>query len=289
MLEREFKSWFFSSLQEQYEQRELGNIYQLCLEEISGLNALQRLVLDFQSLSPEQLLLGQAYMRDLKEGKPVQQVLGFADFYGLRFTVNPHVLIPRPETEELVSWLLEYCRKENLTTVNILDIGTGSGCIPISLKRELPLARLTAIDISSEAIGLARDNAIALEANCHFLELDFLEESKWEELPIAEILISNPPYISRDESELMPDRVLRYEPHLALFPEHEDHLIFYRKLAAFAVHRKDEIKSVFLEINEHDGPQILEILNEAGLEAELRKDLQGRDRMIRANFETTLK
>ena len=223
----------------------------------------------------------------LLAGEPVQYVVGFAWFYGLRFKVNPNVLIPRPETEELVEWVLETVKNSSFiihhSPLKLLDIGTGSGCIPITLKIKNPSLNVSAVDISEGALITASRNAYRMNADVEFKRIDILNESEWSQLADFQIIVSNPPYIPNFEKVLMEDNVLSYEPHLALFVEDEKPLIFYEKIANFAKKHLLTEGSLFFECNEFNAAEVVEMLKEKGFKnVELRRDMSGKDRMIRA-------
>jgi len=219
---------------------------------------------------------------ELKTGKPLQYVLGYTEFYGLRFVVNPATLIPRPETEELVEWILNSVDKTK--SISILDIGTGSGCIPITLKKNLPHAHISAIDISHEALQTAKINAELNEVEIDFLEADILKDLQ----PIThnlQLIVSNPPYVTPTDKTQMHVNVVDFEPHTALFVPQEDPLLFYKAIADFAITNLSTDGLLFLEINESYGQETIELLSSKGLKSiELKKDMSGRDRMIRATL-----
>jgi len=219
----------------------------------------------------------------LKKNEPVQYVLGESWFAGIKFKVNKNVLIPRPETEELVDWIVKENQKSKGKSQNIIDIGTGSGCIPIIIKKKLPEADVSAIDVCSEALFTATENAIELNAEVDFLLLDFLDEEKWKELGQYDIIVSNPPYIKQSEINTMHERVKEFEPHLALFVPDEDALLFYKKLSDFSINHLKPGGSLFVEINEALGEQVVNLFR-GFANIELRKDMQGKDRMIKATI-----
>ncbi len=237
-------------------------------------------------------------LRQLLTHRPLQYVLNEAWFYGLKFEVNESVLIPRPETEELVDWIVKEIESgkwkvENKATqphhsppdsyrVTILDIGTGSGCIPIALKKNLPSANVSAIDVCSEALHVAITNAVNNETEINFQLLDFLNESNWDQLGKYDIIISNPPYIKATEASTMSEHVLEYEPHKALFVPDEDALLFYRKIADFALQHLNSNGAVYLEINQQLGKETVDLFQQKGFEVELRNDMSGNERMIKA-------
>jgi len=223
------------------------------------------------------------YLEDLMLGKPVQYVLGHAWFCGMKFLVNENVLIPRPETEELCDWILSEAelKKEN----SILDIGTGSGCIAITLKKKWPLAEVSALDISEGALQIARQNATLNNAEVVFLKGDILLKQYLEFTQTKfDIIVSNPPYVRRTEMDGMNASVKNYEPHLALFAEGEDPLIFYRTIADFAKQRLNPNGELYFEINQELGAGVVKLLKEKAFsKVELRKDMSGNDRMILAS------
>lgn len=219
---------------------------------------------------------------ELRFGKPLQHVLGEADFFGLKFRVDSKVLVPRPETEELVDWVIKSVTVEGIASGNILDIGTGSGCIPIALKKNVPTSEVFAIDISNDALKIARQNCILNEVEVNLLHGDILDEayainSKFD------IIVSNPPYITSSEKEQMHQHVLQHEPHEALFVPDDNALIFYNSIAQFSLSHLSEGGFLFLEINENFGNETCQLLRDKGFSTELRKDLQGKDRMIKAH------
>ncbi len=235
----------------------------------------------------------------LLDGEPVQYVVGFAWFYGLKFKVNSNVLIPRPETEELVEWVLETAKNYfsfniHYIPLKILDIGTGSGCIPITLKVKNPACAVSAVDISEGALITASRNAYRMNADVDFKRIDILNENDWTQLTDYHIIVSNPPYIPTKEKALMAHNVLGYEPHLALFVDNDDALIFYEKIADFALKHLYTVDEgnpdavgkgvLFFECNEYNAKDVVTMLEKKGfIHVELRKDMSGKDRMIRAS------
>ena len=214
--------------------------------------------------------------------KPIQHVLGYAWFYNMKFKVNEQVLIPRPETEELVEWIIQEIKSNKISNLQVLDIGTGSGCIPITLKKKLPQIVMSSIDISNEAINIAQANAKQLETEVTFVEMDFLNEQLTQELPKYDIIVSNPPYIKQSESNTMSKHVVAFEPAMALFVPDEDALLFYRKIAKFGLQHLNDNGFIYFEINETLGTEVIQLLLSKGYQSELRKDMQGKDRMIKA-------
>ena len=233
----------------------------------------------------------------LLTNEPVQYVIGHTIFYGLKFKVNPHVLIPRQETEELVAWVVETVRQPAVrqsavrqstvrspqSVVRILDIGTGSGCIPIAIKKKRPELEVHALDISPEALEVARENAAANGAEVLFHQVDILDKKTWEALPMFDLIVSNPPYITEAEKGILPKNVVEYEPHLALFSGGNDAQRFVKKIAGFALLHLNPGGFLFFETNEFYAVGTRKILEKKGFtEMELRKDLNGKDRMLRA-------
>ncbi|KAA3635673.1 MAG: peptide chain release factor N(5)-glutamine methyltransferase [Bacteroidetes bacterium] len=219
----------------------------------------------------------------LLSGKPLQYVLGKADFYGYVFHVNEHVLIPRLDTEELVHLILESLPKNE--GLSGLDIGTGSGCIPIVLKKKRPNWDVQALDVSREALIVAQKNAQDLSAELTFHQLDILNKKEWPNLPVFDFIVSNPPYIPEKEKDLVPRFVKEFEPGLALFVEDEDPLKFYRTIADFAQTHLSPGGQLFYETNEFNADKVVEMLNEKGFtNVESIKDMSGKDRMVSASF-----
>lgn len=227
----------------------------------------------------------------LVAGEPLQYVLGVADFFGLKFKVNPAVLIPRQETEELVAWVLsELKTATRLSTIQqpvLLDIGLGSGCIGITLKKKFPALQLIGLEKSPDALAVALENAECILGSSfpapQLLLGDVLDQSVWTKLPMLDVVVSNPPYIPYHEINLMPEHVAAHEPALALFVEDPDPLLFYRTIADLSLEKMTQGGSLFFECNEFNAREVEAILHEKGFASvELRKDLAGADRMVRA-------
>src|SRR6187431_2974894 len=266
-----------------YESDELRNIIEMVIGHITNLSRAEQVKNKVPYLTCTQLEDLDAITERLKKNEPVQYVLGEAWFAGMKFKINQNVLIPRPETEELVDWIIRDAMSYEPRAMSILDIGTGSGCIPITLKKKLPQARVSAIDVCSEALFTATENAIELNAEVDFILLDFLDEEKWKELGQYDIIVSNPPYVKQSELNAMHERVKEFEPHLALFVPDNDALLFYKKLAGFAAKHLKAGGSLFVEINESLGEQVVNLFR-GFTKIELRKDMQGKDRMIKAEL-----
>lgn len=218
-------------------------------------------------------------LQDLLSHKPVQYVLGEAWFYSMKLKVNEHVLVPRPETEELVEQLIKD-RKSKLTDPAILDIGTGSGCIPIAIKKHLPASKVTSIDISEKALALAKENDAIYNTHISFIQLDFVDEKSWVELGMFEIIISNPPYIPANEKEKLEKNVTDFEPHLALFVPDNSPLIFYEKIAAFGRNHLLPNGKIYLETHEDYARQTAALFQHHYQTVVIKKDMYGRERMV---------
>jgi len=218
--------------------------------------------------------------------EPVQYVVGMTCFYGLKFKVNPAVLIPRPETEELVAWILEDHTKDK--NLRILDIGTGSGCIPIALKTKAPNYEVAALDVSAEALAVAEENADLNQVEINFQKIDILNKASWTLLPNYEIIVSNPPYIPLEEKKLMATNVLAHEPEMALFVTNEDPLVFYRTIVDFAAQHLVNGGWLYFETNEYNATEVEALCFNAGFfDVEKQKDMQGKDRMVKARYGTS--
>lgn len=275
--------YFKQSLNQLYDANELEALTLLTVAEISELSKAMIKAFPEHELIPQQIELLNNIITELKTGKPIQYIIGKTEFYGLTFKVNPSVLVPRPETEELVEWVISYVNSRPSAINNILDIGTGSGCIAISLKRNIPGINVHAIDISTYALQTAKENAQLNQVHINLLEADILNVRSESEIPKSEIIISNPPYVTLNDKTKMHTNVIDFEPHIALFVPENDPLIFYKAIAAFAIANLNPNGLLFLEINENYGPEIISLLTEKGFKnLELRKDMNGRERMIKA-------
>ncbi|MBC7615407.1 MAG: peptide chain release factor N(5)-glutamine methyltransferase [Pedobacter sp.] len=292
---KELGAKFSVALAPLYGKEEVNGIFLLVIEYYLKLNrSIYSLKKEYE-LTDNELKTFEFVLDQIITGKPIQYILGETVFYGLTFKVTEAVLIPRPETEELVEWVIERIESLKLKIenseskthnayrqpINLLDIGTGSGCIAISLKKNLPKANVFAMDISTEALTIAKRNAVLNNVNVSFMEQDILLNSVSILDTRYSILVSNPPYITQTEKAQMHENVLKNEPHLALFVSNEDPLIFYEAIADFALINLKENGLLFFEINEHHGEKTVKMLSGKGFNAiELRKDMQGKDRMI---------
>ena len=266
-----------------YEPNEIEALTLLTLSEITGSTKAQLKAFPEKQLTVEQSAHINAILTRLQTGEPLQYILGHTEFYGLSFKVNPSVLIPRPETEELVEWILSEVGSGHLSARSILDIGTGSGCIPITLKKHLPQANISTVDISAEAISTAKQNAELNKVEVNFIKDDILNPTDNSLLTAHySLIVSNPPYVTLHDKTQMHRNVTDFEPHMALFVPEDDPLIFYKAIADFALKNLNKDGFLFFEINESLGSETVEMFKNKGFKnIELRQDMSGRDRMIK--------
>lgn len=258
--------------------REKRALLRIVLEHLTGWNYTELILKKHEILSEELHEETERIIGRLQNGEPIQYILGQADFCGLSFYVDRHVLIPRPETEELVAWISENSTPE----LSVLDIGTGSGCIPICLKRQHPGWHISALDISEEALATARRNAESHQTDIDFFLYDILHGPS-ENLPAWDIIISNPPYVCESEKQGMERHVLEHEPHTALFVPDDDPLRFYKAITSFAQKHLQPDGTLFFEINRAYGNELERLLiKENFLHVERRFDIYGNERMVRA-------
>jgi release factor glutamine methyltransferase len=261
-----------------YESREATTITQMLLQDILQLSATELLVNAQRLFTNTEYLLYIASTEKLMKHMPIQQVLGFAWFDNEKYIVNKDVLTPRPETEELLQWI-----KEEITEAKtIIDVGTGSGILALGLKKHFSNAAVHAVDVSYAALFIAKQNAVAKARVIKWHLLDFLDSTTWTNLPNCALLISNPPYIKQEEEITMKNNVLQFEPHTALFVPNNNALVFYEALANFALQKLEPNGFIFVEINEALGLETCTLFKHLGFETVLKKDLQGKDRMIKA-------
>ena len=280
MLIKEYRAHFIKELLSLYDEKEIESFFYIILEK---LHSLKRIDL---ALNPEMVMDGnhlkqwKNILSDLKIHKPIQYILGETEFYGLPFEVNQSTLIPRPETEELVGLILSNNQITKSTNpLKIIDIGTGSGCIAIALAKNILNAEVFAIDVSEKALKVAQKNAELNEVNVTFLQKNILETDDLEQT--FDIIVSNPPYVRNLEKIEINANVLEYEPHLALFVEDNDALLFYRKITYLAKKNLKPNGQLYFEINQYLGKETLELLENFGFKnIELKKDIYGNDRMI---------
>jgi len=285
-IQEAYKKLLFQ-LYELYDNREAANIADMMIEFVTGQRKTDRIIYKKIPLNFQQQEQLDILTQELLQYKPVQYVLKESWFWGMKFFVNESVLIPRPETEELIEWIIQEIKENKIASGSILDIGTGSGCIPISLKKGNEKLAVFALDISKEALKVAAKNADDLNAEINFICSDFLDENTWKELPVFDIIVSNPPYVKQSESETMRKIVIDFEPHLALFVPDEDPLLFYQKIARFGKSHLSNTGNIFVEINESLGKEATTLFRKENYAVELRKDMHGKDRMLKANFLNT--
>lgn len=262
------------------EDHEIQRMTEMLLEWATGLDRSQQIAQPKKELTGEQQQLLHEGVSRLRDQEPIQYIIGHAWFAGMRFQVSPAVLIPRPETEELVDWAL---KENNSEKLQVLDIGTGSGCIPVSLKKARPGWEITAVDISQEALALASVNAESNDTPVRFERMDFREEGTWAALGKFDLILSNPPYIPWSDWSTLPENVRENEPTEALFVADEDPLLYYRLIARFAMDHLSPQGMVYVELNETLGNEAEQLFQSMGFtKTALKKDMQGKVRMLRA-------
>ncbi len=281
MTTQEATYFLLNKLRTIYSDDEAAEMTDWVMEYLTGSKKAERMIYKHAAITEQEETTLRQYADRLLNHEPVQYILHEAWFCGLKLYVDENVLIPRPETEELVEWIIANC-KFPVDTLSILDIGSGSGCIPVSLKRRLRKAEVWSCDSSEGALGVARKNAEKLGAAVNFLQLDFLDRSNWPQLPVVDIIVSNPPYVPEKDKATMQPNVLHYEPHTALFVPDNDALLFYKAIAAFGKEKLKPGGSVYMEIHENLGEATSLLFKEQGYQTELKKDMQGKDRMLKA-------
>ncbi len=277
----EIITYYDEKLSALYPSNEVKNITEMMFEHFMGWDKITLRLNNKSSLSESELLLFHKALKRLLKNEPVQHITGEMEFYSLPFKVNKNVLIPRPETEELVDLVIKECKGYE----TILDIGTGSGCIPISLKKHLKNTFVYGVDISENALVVARDNAELNSTEVTFVKEDVLKMSSLENSIKKgfDVIVSNPPYITNSEKVLMSENVLTFEPHVALFIEDDEPLLFYDKIGHLAYDNLPSGGKLYFEINEHYGDQIMALLKSIGFSnIRMLKDLQNKDRIVTA-------
>jgi release factor glutamine methyltransferase len=278
---------FLREVNKVYELSEAINISDWVFENTTGLKRLERSLQKNSELQTDKLIQLKKYEEELLKHRPVQYVINEAWFYKMKFYVNEYVLIPRPETEELVEWIVEDVRNKicegHDRKFKILDIGSGSGCIPISLKKNLENAQLTSIDVSAKALEVANRNALALNTPVNFIQQDFLDENLWDTLHRYDVIVSNPPYIPENEKENLAINVAAFEPAIALFVPDNNPFIFYEHIAKFAVSHLRTNGDVYTEIHENYRREVQKIFAENNFKTEIKKDMYGKERMLKAS------
>ena len=277
MIISELKEFFKNQLSEIYADSEISELFSIFCNQILGMDKFELRISQHHIISEEQTRVFKKLISELKTGKPYQQILGYTEFYGLKFFVDEFVLIPRPETEELLELTISEIQKRNLKNTKILDIGTGSGIIPIVLKNKLPQAKVSAIDFSEKALETAKKNADFHKLDIKFIHQNYLQENLSE---VYDVIISNPPYIGMDEESEIADSVKEFEPKMALFSPTSNALIFYEKIADDCKNHLAENGMVFLEINQKLGEETKALFTDVLSEVYLVKDISGNDRFV---------
>lgn len=275
----EFRQEFYNRLQAIYPKTEIAGMYGILLEDCMGISRVEAALRAHEIIPDSELDQLHKVLDRLSKQEPIQYILGKTSFYGLSLNVSPATLIPRPETEELVSWILSDLDAKT-TKIKGVDIGTGSGCIALALKNNLANAEITAVDVSKEALEVVRQNVKELGLPMEVLQLDVLKNSLPKEG--LDFIVSNPPYVCETEKLEMRANVLDYEPDIALFVEDSNPLIFYDRILDVAKESVKEEGSVYFEINERFAEDIIKLAKEKGWKNnQVKKDIFGRDRMMR--------
>jgi len=281
MTVREAERFIREGLHDIYDVGEAAAISDRVIGHLTRSSREERATIRSEQLSAEQQRQLRQYMDRLLQHEPVQYVLNEAWFCGLKLYVDKNVLIPRPETEELVDLITRSLRFP-FESLSVFDIGTGSGCIAIALKRKFRKANVWACDISERALQVARRNATALNLEIRFIRMDMLDKRLWKQLPGFEIIVSNPPYVPAAERGQLAPNVLQYEPATALFVPDEDPLVHYRAILDFALQHLAADGSVYLELHDNTAKDVAELFRSGGFAAELIRDMQGKERMLKA-------
>ncbi len=274
------KVLFSSQLQGIYPACEIESFLRLSVAHICHLPFRQTRFHKDIKITNTQYLVFETIVERLKKSEPIQYILGETEFFGLPFDVSPAVLIPRPETEELVEWIIKDF--SNMPSCKILEFGTGSGCIAISLAKNMQGSIVSSVDISSDALQVARENAEKNQVQVSFIQQNMLNLDETVFQSLYDVIVSNPPYVCEKEKLQMQPNVLDFEPHLALFVENENPLIFYDKIAVFAKNKLSKKGALYVEINQTLGEETSALFAQYGFNVELRKDISGNDRMIKA-------
>lgn len=274
---KDFKQEKISQLSSIYESDEAESLYHWLAEDVLEISKIDHYLKNKIEVSEEISSDFEQKFEQLLKQVPIQHILGYAEFFGEKFQVNSDVLIPRPETEELIEWMIADLHQAD--GINILDIGTGSGCIPIILSKHITKAKVFSLDISQEALSVAKHNALMLDASITFYQQDILNA---KQLPTeVDVIVSNPPYVRDLEKAEMQNNVLDHEPHLALFVENNVPLLFYQKIAELALKEK-KVPVIYFEINQYLAKETEEMLRELGFsQIELKKDFRGNDRFMK--------
>lgn len=280
---QDYRTYFRTQLAALYAQEEVASISSIAMQFVLKMNRVEVALSRKQKLTPAQKLDLENLLKRLLQEEPIQYIVGATQFYGLDLQVNRATLIPRPETEELVLWILEASINSSSET-KVLDIGTGSGAIAIALAKNKPLFQVEAVDISLQALETASSNAASNQVNISFYQQDILAATDLQQS--YDLIVSNPPYVRELEKTEIKGNVLNYEPHRALFVKDTDPLVFYKKITTLALSHLKPGGQLFFEINEYLGEETQSLIRGIGFdEVELRKDILGKDRMIRATLQ----
>jgi release factor glutamine methyltransferase len=279
----DIRTKYRSELNSFYEEDELNEIISLAFESVKGFTKTDLTLKTDEPVNAEEQKRFDYVLSELKTGKPIQYILGYAWFYGMKFFVDEHVLIPRPETEELVRWIIEEDGNQKSGIRNLLDIGTGSGCIAVALNKKLPFVNVDALDVSDNALSVAKKNAELNHVQVTFILADVFHINPSAINKQYNVIVSNPPYVLHSDKPSLHERVLKYEPHLALFADEKDALIYYRAIGDFALLNLSKDGALFLEIHHQKANEVCELLQTKGFrDVEVRKDMSGKDRMVKA-------
>ena len=274
---------FLVELQSVYELSEATVITDWVFENVANIKKADLIKNPLQKIPRPVLIKLAAKQEELLQHKPVQYVMGNTTFYNMQFQVNDKVLIPRPETEEMTNMIISSYRFEQ-KQISILDIGTGSGCIAVAVKKHLPSSKVIALDVSEDALDIARANAITNKTNIQCTLFDFLDESRWPELMLSDIIISNPPYIPVNEKKLMDKNVVNFEPHSALFVPDNQPLLFYEKIAKFGRSHLNYNGKVFVETHEDYTKEVAALFAATYQQVLIKKDMFGKERIVIASY-----
>jgi len=292
---REAEKFVVEALKEIYDENEAHNVVGLILEDCTGFSLTKLRLNKEYNLSVEQKEKLKQQVQRLQDHEPVQYILKKAWFYGMELYVDHNVLIPRPETEELVDWIVKDIKAAGLpvfhraisqadrtTQLKVVDVCTGSGCIALALKKAMPVAEVWGCDVSEEALNVARRNGAALDIRVDFQGTNFLDEAQQKFLPTVDVIVSNPPYVPLHDKHSMRPNVLNYEPHTALFVPNDDALVFYKAIALFAKKRLYRKGIIYLEIHEELSEEVASLFKSEGYNSvEIRRDMQGKNRMVK--------
>ena len=281
---QEIKKNFQEELKGIFSSEEIDMFFFMIVQKEFGFSKSKTLASLKEEVSMGESIMIHGCLNRLKKSEPIQYILEETEFYGLPFKVSPYVLIPRPETEELVDWVVQEYKNHKSESLELLDIGTGSGCIAVSLAKKLHWANISALDVSKKALGVAEENAQHNQVEIDFFERDILQA---DSLPKSyDVIISNPPYVRESEKKAMQKNVLNYEPHTALYVDDEDPLRYYQKIAHLAKKHLTSGGALYFEINEYLSEELIELLQNEGFKrCILKQDLFGKDRMLKCSLD----